>query len=112
MRFEAQRDWDAGSRVQGSGSTANMRFSIPEDVTAGMVEEIKRNTVSRQRHPLPSNIAHIRHSRPDFGLGFQVKVENLQLIPSWLASGRENASHREHPERVASTRESSVFVRV
>ena len=36
----------------------------------------------------PANMAHIRQSRPDSGLGFQVKVlKTLKVVPSLLGSG-------------------------
>jgi len=37
-----------------------------------------------------ANMAHARQSRPDYGLGFQVKVfQTFQVDPSLLESGRE-----------------------
>jgi len=40
-----------------------------------------------------SNMAHIRQSRPDCGLGFQVKApKTLQVVPSSLGSGRQGVS--------------------
>ena len=45
-------------------------------------------------HPAPTvvrcraNVAHIRQSKPDFGLGFQVKVlESFTVVPSSLGRG-------------------------
>ena len=39
-----------------------------------------------------ANMAHVRKSRPDLGLGVQVQVTNLfNVVPSWLGSGLEDA---------------------
>ena len=39
-----------------------------------------------------ANMAHTRHSRPDFGLDFQIKVlKPLSAVPSWLDSGCKHA---------------------
>ena len=36
-------------------------------------------------------MAHKRQSRPDAGLGFQVKaLETSEGVPSWLGSGERN----------------------
>ena len=36
-----------------------------------------------------ANMAHIRQSRPDYGLGFQVKgLATFEMVPSWLGSSR------------------------
>ena len=36
-----------------------------------------------------ANTAHIRQSRPDFGLGFQVKVvKTFEVVPSWQVPAR------------------------
>ena len=44
---------------------------------------------------LRANVAHIRQTRPDSGLDFQVEVlEHFQVVPSWLGNGRSSAPIR------------------
>ena len=44
---------------------------------------------------MPANSVHIRQSRLDSGLGFQVKVIFVSpVVPSWLDSGPEFKAHR------------------
>jgi len=46
-------------------------------------------------------VAHIRQSRPDSGLGFQVKVlDTLQGVPSSLGSGPERMGPAFRPRNV------------
>ena len=41
-------------------------------------------------------MAHIRQSRPDSGIGFQVKVlEMIQCVPVWIGSGEDFSPYLE-----------------
>jgi len=47
-----------------------------------------QSRLQSDRLPLRANMAHLRQSKTDPGLGFQVKVlDNFKVVPSSLGSG-------------------------
>jgi len=65
-----------------------------EPKVAGRPKVVGRQVVN----PCQGNSAHIRQSRPDYGLGFQAKVlEMVQGVPSSLGSGFRGQRERPVP---------------
>ena len=56
---------------------------------------------------LRANMANIRQSRPDFGLGIHLKV--MYVVPSWRGGGAEGALHRPAPARQVARGQLSTF---
>ena len=51
-------------------------------------------TQSRMIRRFGANVAHIRRSRPDSGLGFQVKaLKSFRIVASLFGSGKEHSHH-------------------
>jgi len=51
-------------------------------------------TVEKAKNHCAANVARIRQSRPDYGLGLQVRVlKTFQFVPASLGSGEWHAPH-------------------
>ena len=58
-------------------------------------------------------MAHVRQSRPDYGLGFQVKVlKPFQVVPSSLGSGRPSRTLAAGWQRSRRTDDDEEFFRI